>query len=424
MIRPDGLIPLRIRALLYMLTKEQEYAKERLLNFIVSSKSEIILTGTPGTGKTFFLAEFLKSCSEDIKSLREIGLNVKINSLICTATTNKASNLLRKAKTIYTLLGLKPVIDKVTGMTYLEKCVNVDRKDTLYIIDEASMISSDLYKYIQEEIKKGNKFMYVGDINQLPPVNDNNFSVFNLPNLEVLEFTKILRTNSADLQGLIIDIRDNMKCPNAVIDLLHDLKDSEHIHILKDEEDVKQVLENFTNCDKCIAYTNKRVNKINGYIRALRKMPKNISAGDLVVSKSSVCNTDNSFRLCCEDVLTVKYIKQDSRNPGAYLISFLNVPGEFRGFNDVYKYDTECKRIYAECKKKKNFTAYANFSDTYLKLKFSYASTVHSAQGSTYNKVFVDLTDINSCIDIETFIRLIYVAISRAKDEVYIYYGD
>jgi exodeoxyribonuclease-5 len=215
-----------------------------------------------------------------------------------------------------------------------------------------------------------------------------------------------------------------MKCPNAVVSLLNNLKDSEHIHILKGEEEVKQVLENFTNTDKCIAYTNKRVNKINGYMRALRKMPKNISSGDLVVSKSSVCNTDNGFRLCCEDVLTVKYIKQDSRNPGAYLISFLNVPGEFRGFNDVYKYDTECKRIYAECKKKKNFTAYANFSDMYLKLKFSYASTVHSAQGSTYNKVFVDLTDINSCNDIETFIRLIYVAISRAKDEVYIYYGD
>lgn len=407
-----------------MLTKEQEEAKEKLLNFIISSKSEIILTGTPGTGKTFFLADFLKSCTEDIKALRNIGLTVKLDSLICTATTNKASNLLRKNRTIYTILGLKPVINKATGDTHLERFAPVDRQNTLYIIDEASMIGSELYEYIKEEISKGNKFMYVGDINQLPPVNDNNFSVFNLPNIEVIEFTKILRTNSQDLQDLIISIRDNMNNPTQVLSILKDLQPSANIHLLHDETEVTNLLQTFGTEDKCIAYTNKRVNKINSFIRALRNMPKNISQGDLVVSKSSVANKEGNFRLCCEDVLQVNTIKQVPHNPGVYALTFTNAPGTYYGFNDIYKYDTESKRIFAECKKKKNFTAYSNFCEVYLKLKFSYASTVHSAQGSTYNRVFIDLTDICSCSDLDTLIRLIYVAISRAKDEVYIYYGN
>ena len=52
-----------------------------------------------------------------------------------------------------------------------------------------------------------------------------------------------------------------------------------------------------------------------------------------------------------------------------------------------------------------------------------FSSTIHKSQGSTFEKVFVNLNDIGACPDWETVARLLYVAITRASQEVYLY-GD
>ena len=40
---------------------------------------------------------------------------------------------------------------------------------------------------------------------------------------------------------------------------------------------------------------------------------------------------------------------------------------------------------------------------------------------STYSKVFIDVSDIGKCRDIETVARLMNVAISRATDQVFLH---
>ena len=63
--------------------------------------------------------------------------------------------------------------------------------------------------------------------------------------------------------------------------------------------------------------------------------------------------------------------------------------------------------------------------DTWADLRPTFASTVNKAQGSTYDKVFIDLSDFKPMVhkDPIQLARLLYVAMSRAKYQV-IFTGD
>ena len=52
-------------------------------------------------------------------------------------------------------------------------------------------------------------------------------------------------------------------------------------------------------------------------------------------------------------------------------------------------------------------------------LRLPHACTIHKSQGSTYENVYIDLDSFKACKDRETLARLLYVAVSRAKNHVY-----
>jgi ATP-dependent exoDNAse (exonuclease V) alpha subunit len=56
-------------------------------------------------------------------------------------------------------------------------------------------------------------------------------------------------------------------------------------------------------------------------------------------------------------------------------------------------------------------------------MDYSFATTVHKSQGSEFDVIFIDKTDIQKSIlnrYYETYARLMYVSISRAKQIIYI----
>jgi hypothetical protein len=55
---------------------------------------------------------------------------------------------------------------------------------------------------------------------------------------------------------------------------------------------------------------------------------------------------------------------------------------------------------------------------SWIDLRGAYASTINKAQGSTYNKVFIDVADIAKCRSGDQIARMMYVATSRAKHQV------
>ena len=70
--------------------------------------------------------------------------------------------------------------------------------------------------------------------------------------------------------------------------------------------------------------------------------------------------------------------------------------------------------------RKKKWGQYFDFKNHVLDIRDIYASTVHSAQGSTYNNVYIDLKDLFICTKKEELARLLYVAVSRAKNNIYL----
>jgi exodeoxyribonuclease-5 len=56
-----------------------------------------------------------------------------------------------------------------------------------------------------------------------------------------------------------------------------------------------------------------------------------------------------------------------------------------------------------------------------LDIRDAFACTVTKSQGSTYEKVFLDYSNIATCWDLNSLARLRYVGISRAKQTVIIY---
>lgn len=64
---------------------------------------------------------------------------------------------------------------------------------------------------------------------------------------------------------------------------------------------------------------------------------------------------------------------------------------------------------------------YYSLKEQFPDLRPRDAATIHKAQGSTYNQVFIDLSDLSTCRNPDMAARLLYVAFSRAKERVVLY---
>ena len=161
------------------------------------------LTGAAGTGKTFLTTQLAKYF---IEKQKELGYsNNQDYSFVITAPTHKAvgvladnmrkSNVEVSCKTIHSFLGIKPFIDYTTG----EERFRVDKtkktKDSasILMIDESSMVGSELYEYILEAIEEGRVglVLFIGDPYQLLPVKDNENRIYKLQNQYTL--TEVVR---------------------------------------------------------------------------------------------------------------------------------------------------------------------------------------------------------------------------------------
>lgn len=69
----------------------------------------------------------------------------------------------------------------------------------------------------------------------------------------------------------------------------------------------------------------------------------------------------------------------------------------------------------------KDWRTYFNLKERFVDLRDGTAITTHKSQGSTYDRVLINLNNFKRCPDKVMLARLIYVAISRARTEVYLY---
>lgn len=261
------------------LKEDQIIVFNKLLEFLNNDKNEILINSSAGTGKTFLITYFIK----------HIILNNTIdkNISVCTPTHTSLQELKSKLfkdndnfdksrvnlSTIHRFLDYKQKIDKNN-----EKYFSRNKKSKLnwnkyglLIIDECSMLNDDICNDITEQVMKivktnNFKVIYIGDISQLNPINQNKSNIFK-KDIENLKLNKIIRTNN----NKIMDICNSHKkwdLENIIPNLAEHI--SKNVVVLNNKKEwLKKFKKEFFKSQNNIilCWTNKNKDYYNNYMR-------------------------------------------------------------------------------------------------------------------------------------------------------------
>lgn len=463
------------------LTKGQQNGIQNFQNFLENDFKVFILKGYAGTGKTTLISEFIKILEEKkiaYKLLASTGRAAKILSNI----TNKAVSTIHSE--IYRFTDFNKDIDEVirkkgqvgieaSGQLLLNFALSkIDSSvQTVYIIDEASMISdtedknttqamfgsgkllSDLLEYDQT-----GKFVFVGDECQLPPVvgvEQDAFSpalseVYFRKNLYIYSQTHVINEIVRQLaQNDIIaaskKVRELAQNPpqkkwgdipflgynNINLYSIRDQFIESYYHSIEDQDYMKATM---------ICRSNKKCNEIANFIRNRYGYSSYISEGDLLL----VTQNNHITGLMNGDMVVVKQILE-------YPLYRANLT-----FRKIEVEELVTKRKYTQLvieniinenhtnlsstqqtdsfvdffmrMKKRNIKQKSEefnsmmMKDPYLnalRAVYGYALTCHKSQGGEWEDVFVDIPR-NFTLDPkkETY-QWLYTAITRTKSKLH-----
>jgi hypothetical protein len=167
---------------------------------------------------------------------------------------------------------------------------------------------------------------------------------------------------------------------------------------------------------KILAWTNDRVIAYNKHVRSLYTTSPHFVEGEQVIANDPIIKFRNVI-YPTDHVVTITNIEPASEDGVDGFAVTLN--HGFKGFMpNSWKMAKAKMNHYA---KDKNWRAYFHIKEEWLDLRPLHASTCHKSQGSTYRKVFIDVSDIGENKKWDEISRLMYVAISRASEAVYLY---
>lgn len=389
------------------LTQDQQKAQQEFLDFYNSNERYFIIEGYAGTGKT----TLIKYLSENLPN--------KKYTPVFTATTNKAAEALantvnRPVDTIHSLLKLYIYTDFKTGEQKLCKSNSAKPLDKRIIfIDEASYIDYALLNWIKK-LTKSCKVVFMGDNLQLTPVKCSTTPAFDIECRKVTLNQVVRQSELSPIKHICNLLRDTIK--GADFPKIN-LDNKVLKHLPKDEFE-KEILTEYSKDDwtpdksKVLAWTNQTVNSYNQLISKKLWGHTHFIDGDYAFNNHHVVG-----------MYTDKLVKISSIEPDLqYDVEGYRV--NISGTDYFIPKDTKLiKKTLNQYIKQGLVEIAKHISDYWCDLRPVYACTVNKSQGSTYDKVFIDLNDISKCKQNNTLARLLYVAISRAKNEV-IFTGD
>lgn len=348
-----------------------------------------IITGGPGTGKTTIM-KVIAGTYEASGSGKAILL----------ATTGRAARRLSEstdmpASTIHHFFNIFDMEDR-NESTELPPVEN-----SLVIVDEASMMDTDVASILFSKIGKGSLLLLVGDTDQLPSVGPGailrDLIAPGLFSTTVLR--KVYRTDSRT-------IYENTLSVNAgICDLKQD--DTFHLHKESDEENIKRVIGKIY-MRRAYVYGLSNVNLLLPY----RK-------GSLGVDEMNryIQSLVNPHR---EGVPEVSRGQNIFRPGDPVMHTAGNSPEISNG--DIGKVEECINHDGIKCVKALiNGTVFEYSGKDLDGLKLAYACTVHKSQGSEYKAV---ITCITSHYPAMLYRNIPYVAFSRAKEELDVIYDS
>lgn len=350
-----------------------------------------IITAKSGSGKT--------TCLKGIVELYKDILKIALCSLSAKAARRMEEATGFKANTIHRLLGYEPKNDEIYKYNS-EKKLPYD----LIIIDEATMISADLFLALIKAFNPLGKLVIVFDNGQLPPIGYGNVATDLLnSNFNVRYLTKVHR--QAEESGILVD-------GNKIRDQINPI----------DKLSIKEVHGKLQ--DMCYMFRENRNQMRNILINNYLKYIDNLGIQNIVIiipRKSNCINSCSEINKIIQDKLI------DDNKPflnrgdmkfkiGSRIIQKVNDP-EKNVFNGELGFICnigidENNESYFEVKFDDGNKIVRYLKQELSNIQLSYAVTCHSFQGSEIHTALV-------CIDNTHYNLLscnwLYTAVTRAK---------
>lgn len=446
-------------------TLKQEVTLQKLSEFILSNNKEevFLLKGFAGTGKTTLIGTLVKSLWK-----------TRMKSVLMAPTGRAAKVMSNYATTEAFTIHRKIYFPKKQGAGGVQFVLAPNKhRDTIFIVDEASMIpdtptdsklfeNGSLLDDLMQFIYSGHncKLMLIGDTAQLPPVHlvlspalDADKLALNY-NKEVvrLELDEVVR--QAEDSGILVNatlLREQLE-GSYFGGFQFNLNGFKDIVRLIDGHEIQEAIdgsysENGKEETTIIVRSNKRANLYNLNIRErILFLENDLAVGDfMMVVKNNYFwlkpNSEAGF-IANGDIIEVleifafkelygfkfaevkvKMVDYPNMKPfeTVLLLDTIKAESPSLSYEDGNRLYQEVMKDYANEKSKyKKFLGVKNnkyFNG--LQVKFSYAITCHKSQGGQWNTVFVEQPYLPNGID-KDYLRWLYTAVTRAKQQLYL----
>lgn len=414
---------------------------------ILKTSNRLLIRGSAGVGKTFLVDQLVKTLilNSIIRSYKKI---------LCSAPTHKAVSVLKgkivstsiEFATIHSILKLKQSINKDGTISFIPSFD--DRFPPLQgvgllVVDECSMLSTELIKYIEEYASENHtKVIFLGDDKQLNPVEEEESPVF-FQNYPQIELTEIVRQGEGNpIITLSRNLGDIWKGQDNVVEPgLGYLYSNDKEYILSKLAEV-----NGSDQLKYLAWTNKEVDLVNFIVRKrIYTNPNKVELGESIVFNSPYGETyftNEEVKVNSLDIDNVpinvklrgtrfgsnsdQYIETSFK---LYIVNGIRINDSWsKNSIKIVHEDSEkefkeiSSKLKESCKNKLlEWPEYYRFLAIFADFKYNHALTVHKSQGSTYEKVVINVRDINLNKNTKELSRLFYTAITRASKLIILY---
>ncbi len=447
----------------YQATPDQAHAIQIISDFLFSDNTDslLMLKGYAGTGKTSLVGSLVKTLTE----LKQ--------KTVLLAPTGRAAKVFsgyagHQAFTIHKkIYRQKAFSNEMTGFQAADNL----HKDTLFIVDEASMISNggldssvfgsgrlldDLIHYVYGG--ENCRLILMGDVAQLPPVMQTESPALNAEilrgyGLTIQEVTLTQIVRQTENSGILFNATRLRKAlADQTVEIFPKLSLTKFNDIRKIGGD--ELIEEISSAyhrdgieeTMIITRSNKRATIYNNGVRnRILYREEELSSGDnLLVVKNNYHWTESVKEMdfiANGDIFEVKRVR---RTTDIYGFRFADVTAYFPDYNleiDIKilldTLQSETPALSKELNDKLFYTILEDYEDiptkagkmkkmkidpyyNVVQVKYAYAVTCHKAQGGQWMNVFLDIGYITEEILGEDFYRWLYTAFTRATHRLYL----
>lgn len=448
----------------YQPTEEQEKAIECIADFLFKPENDtlLLLKGYAGTGKTTLIGAVVRTLSE----MRA--------GYVLMASTGRAAKVFSRYSGFSAYTIHKKIYRQKSFSNDLDNFSLNDNlhKNTLFIVDEASMISNDgltgasfgsgrllddLIEYVYAG--QGCRLLIIGDDAQLPPVGEDespalSAEVLSGYGLDVTEciLTEVIRYSGRN--GILSNatmLRERMAADDIYDLPVLTLKGYEDISSIPGSELIEAINSSYNEVGMdetmVICRSNKRAYLYNKGIRnTILYREEELSTGDiLMIAKNNYHWTADCKEMDFIANGDIAVVRRVRRTQEMYGFRFADVVLSFPDHNDIefelkILLDTlhsdypslskeDSDRLFnavmedysditnkKECMKKLKEDSFYNA----LQVKYAYAVTCHKAQGGQWKRIFIDQGYITEDTFTPDYYRWLYTALTRASEKLYL----